>query len=171
MVCFKYQEASECHIGTFLINGAVTSLMLCGRRIYSWFSVKKNKLNIITATLHPDIQQHESMTSECKKSQHIYTQCLRSTKTITQIRRHDAIFHDWYLDSMPADKFSVHSSTCLYGTAELNKLNKGIRIVSSLFLDINILQQRRFHKSLLHHLNVQNDYFLLHLILFLTKNS
>ena len=132
---------------------------------------KKNKLNIITATLHPDIQQHESMTSECKKSQHIYTQCIRSTKTITQIRRHDAIFHDWYLDSMPADKFSVHSSTCLYGTAELNKLNKGIRIVSSLFLDINILQQRRFHKSLLHHLNVQNDYFLLHLILFLTKNS
>ena len=28
---------------------------------------EKNKLNIITATLHPDIQQHESMTSECKK--------------------------------------------------------------------------------------------------------
>ena len=81
------------------------------------------------------------------------------------------MFHDRYLDSIPADKFSVHSSTCLYGTAELNKLNKGIRIVSSLFLDINILQQRRFHKSLLHHFNVQNDYFLLRLILFLTKNS
>ena len=130
----------------------------------------KNKLNIIAATLHPDIQQHESLNSERKKVS-IFTQCFRSTKTITQIRRHNTMFHDRYLDSIPADKFSVHSSTCLYGTAELNKLNKGIRIVSSLFLDINILQQRRFHKSLLHHFNVQNDYFLLRLILFLTKNS
>ena len=28
---------------------------------------EKNKLDIITATLHPDIQQHESMNSERKK--------------------------------------------------------------------------------------------------------
>lgn len=28
---------------------------------------EKNKLNIIAATLHPDIQQHESLNSERKK--------------------------------------------------------------------------------------------------------
>lgn len=45
-----------------------------------------------------------------------------------------------YLDSVTPHKLSVHSSTSLDSTAELHKLNKCIRIVTSLLLDVNILQ-------------------------------
>ena len=45
-----------------------------------------------------------------------------------------------HLDSVASHKFSVHPPASLDSTAELNKLDEGIGIVTSLFLNIDILQ-------------------------------
>ena len=50
---------------------------------------------------------------------------------------------DAYLDSVASHKLSVHSPSSLNSTAQFNKLDECIRIITSLFLDINILPLRK----------------------------
>lgn len=58
-----------------------------------------------------------------------------------------------YLNSVATHKFPIHSPACLYGTAELNKLDEGIGIVTSLLLNINILQWREWCQTSLKHVS------------------